>query len=81
MNGVQYTQGQKWNDGCDKMCVCDDGITGHYTCSDRYDLHCILRLPLFDASLFENAQYPGARDPGSNPTGDQNLFNSKHILS
>ena len=35
MKGVQYTKGQKWDDGCDKTCVCDDDTTGHYTCLDR----------------------------------------------
>ena len=37
MKGVQYTEGQQWNDGCDKLCVCDDASTGHYTCSERFE--------------------------------------------
>lgn len=35
MNGKAYTQGQTWYDGCDQVCVCDDGSTGHYTCNQR----------------------------------------------
>ncbi|XP_052233684.1 uncharacterized protein LOC127846468 isoform X4 [Dreissena polymorpha] len=35
MNGQTYTQGQKWFIGCDKICVCDDGKTGVYTCNQR----------------------------------------------
>lgn len=35
MSGKQYTQGQQWNEGCDKICVCDDASTGHYICNDR----------------------------------------------
>ncbi|XP_041376878.1 uncharacterized protein LOC121389349 [Gigantopelta aegis] len=33
--GLPYTQGQQWYDGCDKKCICADGKTGFYTCSDR----------------------------------------------
>ena len=36
MNGKYYTPGQTWDDGCDKKCVCEDGVTGpQYTCLDR----------------------------------------------
>ena len=34
--GVFYTQGQTWNDGCDKTCQCDDVSTGYYSCHPRY---------------------------------------------
>ena len=37
MNGQTYTQGQKWFDGCDQTCICNDGKTGAYSCTDRYD--------------------------------------------
>lgn len=33
--GKSYTQGQRWQDGCDYECVCDDAMTGHYMCTDR----------------------------------------------
>ena len=36
MNGKQYTQGQSWYDGCQQKCVCEDGRTGYYRCSQRY---------------------------------------------
>lgn len=36
MDGKEYTEGQKWFVGCEKICVCDDGKTGLYTCNDRY---------------------------------------------
>ena len=35
MNGKSYTQGQQWYDDCKQICVCDDGVTGHYTCNQR----------------------------------------------
>ena len=34
--GVMYRTGQKWQDGCDYECVCSDGVTGHYECTDKY---------------------------------------------
>ena len=34
--GTMYTQGQKWQDGCQFECVCDDAMTGHYHCTDRW---------------------------------------------
>ncbi|VDI12322.1 Hypothetical predicted protein [Mytilus galloprovincialis] len=34
-NGKAYTQGQKWFEGCDIICVCEDDKTGHYSCTDR----------------------------------------------
>ncbi|KAK3581064.1 hypothetical protein CHS0354_033850 [Potamilus streckersoni] len=34
-NGRMYTQGQRFFDGCDKVCACDNGMTGAYTCTDR----------------------------------------------
>ena len=33
--GVYYTQGQQWQDGCDKKCRCEDVIHGYISCSDR----------------------------------------------
>ncbi|XP_067652673.1 mucin-2-like [Haliotis asinina] len=33
--GVAYNEGQKWQDGCDFDCVCLDGTTGNYKCTDR----------------------------------------------
>ncbi|KAK3591361.1 hypothetical protein CHS0354_040323 [Potamilus streckersoni] len=35
MNGREYTTGQQWDDGCDRRCVCEDGKTGYYRCTDR----------------------------------------------
>ncbi|XP_041376891.1 uncharacterized protein LOC121389362 [Gigantopelta aegis] len=34
-NGIPFRQGQSWNDGCDKVCRCEDAITGHINCDDR----------------------------------------------
>lgn len=31
-----YVEGQQWYDDCSKVCVCEDGKTGFYRCSDRY---------------------------------------------
>ncbi|XP_046585152.1 uncharacterized protein LOC124292144 [Haliotis rubra] len=33
--GTTYVQGQQWYDGCTKSCICEDGKTGFYRCSDR----------------------------------------------
>jgi hypothetical protein len=33
--GVPYTQGQQWYDGCDKVCVCESGMTGYVRCRQR----------------------------------------------
>jgi hypothetical protein len=33
--GVPYTQGQQWYDGCDKVCVCESGMTGYIRCRQR----------------------------------------------
>ena len=34
-NGRVYSQAQKWYDGCDKTCMCEDAKSGFYTCFDR----------------------------------------------
>ncbi|XP_071091672.1 uncharacterized protein [Haliotis cracherodii] len=33
--GTLYKQGQRWTDGCDYSCSCDDGVSGRFTCSPR----------------------------------------------
>jgi hypothetical protein len=33
--GVYYRQGQKWDDGCDRRCTCDDVSKGLYSCTQR----------------------------------------------
>lgn len=33
--GVPYTQGQQWYDGCDKVCICENGMTGYIRCRQR----------------------------------------------
>ena len=33
--GVYYTQGQTWDDGCEKKCRCEDVQNGYYTCAQR----------------------------------------------
>ena len=34
--GQVYVQGQRWDDGCDLSCECDDASTGRYRCRARY---------------------------------------------
>lgn len=34
-NGVNYYQGQTWDDGCDRRCRCEDAVQGIYVCNDR----------------------------------------------
>ena len=33
--GVTYTQGQRWDDGCDLECVCDNANYGYYRCQKK----------------------------------------------
>jgi hypothetical protein len=33
--GKAYTQGQQFYDGCDRICICENGMTGYYSCVDR----------------------------------------------
>ncbi|PVD21493.1 hypothetical protein C0Q70_19667 [Pomacea canaliculata] len=46
--GALYQQGQRWTDGCDYSCVCEDGTSGRYRCTpkclifDNLDSRCIL---------------------------------------
>ena len=35
-NGVAYSQGQRWDDGCDLECVCENAIYGFYRCNKKY---------------------------------------------
>lgn len=34
--GKQYNQDQKWQDGCDFDCVCQDSKKGLYKCTEKY---------------------------------------------
>nr|KAG5702882.1 hypothetical protein BaRGS_019101 [Batillaria attramentaria] len=52
-NGRTYTTGQRWYSGCEKICVCEDGKTGFYRCSDR-----CLRYPQAIASFCSMARDP-----------------------
>lgn len=37
--GRQYVQNEKWVDGCDYECVCEDSSTGFYRCYNRWVQH------------------------------------------
>ncbi|CAC5385625.1 unnamed protein product [Mytilus coruscus] len=37
--GQSYKHGQKWTDGCDYECVCEDGQTGRYKCYNKCPLY------------------------------------------
>ncbi|GFS00172.1 collagen alpha-6(VI) chain [Elysia marginata] len=41
--GVAYSHGEKWLDGCDYECVCEDGQSGSYRCYNRCPVY--LDLP------------------------------------
>ena len=50
-NGVTFRQGQRWDDGCDLQCVCENEDTGYYRCNQRYGVYnywnfyyCILQM-------------------------------------
>lgn len=34
-NGIPYQEGKTFEDGCDKICTCENGMLGHVTCKDR----------------------------------------------
>ena len=55
MNGKSYTQGQQWYDGCRQICVCDDGVTGHYTCNQRYGVTCCSYEPFYEKTNSVNS--------------------------
>lgn len=38
--GKSYNPGEKWTDGCDYECICEDGASGRYKCYNR----CMIRL-------------------------------------
>lgn len=42
--GVYYKQGQSWQDGCDKICTCDDVTNNLYSCRARCVNHSILQV-------------------------------------
>ncbi|XP_052786256.1 cell death abnormality protein 1-like, partial [Mya arenaria] len=50
-NGVAYYQGQRWDDGCELECVCDNAAYGFYRCQKK----CadVVNLPL-GCSLVKN---------------------------
>lgn len=33
--GNPYTEGQQWNDGCHKTCICESGKSNYVRCSER----------------------------------------------
>ena len=33
--GVAYKQGQQWDDGCEKTCVCENAAFGYYRCDNK----------------------------------------------
>ena len=34
-SGMRYAQGERWEDGCDFNCVCEDAVTGRVSCTER----------------------------------------------
>ena len=42
--GRTYARGQRWQDGCDYNCVCENEMTGEYKCTERY---CYVRVRLY----------------------------------
>lgn len=34
-NNAQFQQGQQWQEGCSKVCRCEDAENGLYVCTDR----------------------------------------------
>ena len=51
-NGVQYHQGQAWDDGCSLRCRCEDAEKGLYVCDDRYVQTRSIRVDRADLSSF-----------------------------
>lgn len=34
--GVQYSQGMRWDDGCQYTCICTEAMKGKYVCDEKY---------------------------------------------
>ena len=34
-HGIAYKQGQQWDDGCEKTCVCENAAFGYYRCDNK----------------------------------------------
>lgn len=50
-NGVLFKQGDRWDDGCDLQCICEDDMTGYYRCSQRYASILFILLYLLQAEV------------------------------
>ena len=50
-NGVAFKQGQRWDDGCDLQCVCEDETTGYYRCNQR-----LVLVPTFHKYMDSSGQ-------------------------
>ncbi|XP_076113274.1 uncharacterized protein LOC143080959 isoform X2 [Mytilus galloprovincialis] len=69
--GNVYTQGQKWYDDCDKVCVCQDAKMGFYSCQDRCAKY---------SNLGPNCvMVPDSRDPQCCQAPDCNNKNTTNI--
>ena len=33
--GMAFKQGQQWDDGCEKTCVCENAAFGYYRCDNK----------------------------------------------
>ncbi|OPL21209.1 hypothetical protein AM593_01127, partial [Mytilus galloprovincialis] len=70
-HGNVYTQGQKWYDDCDKVCVCQDAKMGFYSCQDRCAKY---------SNLGPNCvMVPDSRDPQCCQAPDCNNKNTTNI--
>ncbi|XP_076470008.1 uncharacterized protein LOC143300296 [Babylonia areolata] len=73
--GKAYTQGQQWYDGCDKICVCEDGSTGFYSCTDRCAVYpniapgCVMVADPKDPLCCKAPQCSPPTNPNVPPTG------------
>ncbi|XP_070202959.1 uncharacterized protein [Littorina saxatilis] len=73
--GKAYTQGQQWYDSCDKICVCEDGKTGFYSCTDRCAKYpnispdCIMVADPKDPVCCQAPQCSPPTNPNVPPTG------------
>ena len=51
-NGVAFKQGERWDDGCDLQCVCEDETEGYYRCNQRFV--CLLTVCLFTLNILKS---------------------------
>ncbi|WAR12949.1 SAS-like protein [Mya arenaria] len=76
--GRYYGAGDKWTDGCDYNCTCENGQTGFYRCSDRCPSY---QLPAGCVLKTQTGECCGVPDcTGATGTGDIQLTFKDNVI-